>query len=179
MQSCTGCKKALYKKYRAATFGIPTHDDNELFKCLSLKIFQTGLNEQVIANKKAEIDNAFDHFHIQKVASYKEDKIQELLANENIIRYAPKIRAIIHNANQVLLIQKKHQSFANFLWHFTRNEPLNYDSNPDSLIPPLQIATTISIALKNEGFKFVGPKTVLGFLHMIGIIQAKNICIYK
>lgn len=179
MQHCIGCKKELHKNYRTSKFGIPTHDDNELFKCLSLKILQTGLNEQVIANKEADIEDAFDYFHLEIVASYNEDKIRELLTNEKIIRHEPKIRAIIHNANQIILIQKKYKSFANFLWHFNHNEPLNYDSNPDSLIPPLQFATIISIALKNEGFKFVGPKTVLGFLHTVGIIQAKNVCIYK
>ena len=42
-----------------------------------------------------------------------------------------------------------------------------------------EIVESIEIYLKNEGFKFVGPKTVLGFLHMVGIIQAKNVCIYK
>lgn len=59
-----------------------------------------------MANKRAEIEYAFDYFHIQTVASYKEDKIQDLLTNDQIIRHEPKIRAIIHNANQVLLIQK-------------------------------------------------------------------------
>ena len=71
VQHCIGCKKELYKKYRNSKFGIPIHNDNELFKCLSLKIFQTGLNEKVMANKRAEIEYAFDYFHIQTVASYK------------------------------------------------------------------------------------------------------------
>ena len=61
--------------------------------------------------KNVEIDNAFDHFHIQKIASYKEEKIEELLASQNIIRHAPKIRAIIHNANEVIQIQKKISKF--------------------------------------------------------------------
>lgn len=89
-----------------------------------------------------------------------------------------KIRAIIHNANQIIRLQNNYQSFSTYLWQFSKNQTLNYDIDAH-LLSPLQFATMISNALKKESFKFVGPKTILSFIHEIGIIYAKKVCIYK
>ena len=75
MRQCTGCKKELYQLYRESSFGTPIYDDEQLFRVLCYKILQTGLNEKVIANKKREIEKAFDQFNIKKIAQYDESKI--------------------------------------------------------------------------------------------------------
>lgn len=178
MRQCTGCKKELYQLYRESSFGTPIYDDEQLFRVLCYKILQTGLNEKVIANKKREIEKAFDQFNIKKIAQYDESKILELLNNKNMIRPEGKIRAIIHNANQIIRLQNNYQSFSTYLWQFSKNQTLNYDIDAH-LLSPLQFATMISNALKKESFKFVGPKTILSFIHEIGIIYAKKVCIYK
>ena len=95
-----------------------------------------------------------------------------------MIRHEGKIRAIIHDANQIIRLQNNYQSFSTYLWQFSKNQTLNYDIDAH-LLSPLQFATMISNALKKESFKFVGPKTILSFIHEIGIIYAKKVCIYK
>ncbi len=179
MKSCTGCKKEHYKKYREPLFERLIDNDDELFKFLCLKIFEIGLSEKIIIQKQFELELAFDQFNISIVASYDENKINELLSNEKIIRHKAKIQAVIHNANQVIRIQNEYQSFTNFLWSFSDRKVLNYDFNSASLPSPLQFSTFVYETLKKEQFHYIGPKTILGFLHTIGIIQAKKVCIYK
>ena len=66
----------------------------------------------MIANKKRALEKAFDQFNIKNVAQYNEFKISELLNNKTIICHEGKIRAIIHNAKQIIRPQHNYLSFS-------------------------------------------------------------------
>ena len=51
----------------------------------------------------------------EAVAAFTEEDISTLLGNSGIIRMRGKITAIIHNANQILSLQKTAGSFENWL----------------------------------------------------------------
>ena len=76
--------------------------------------------------KKRALEKAFDQFNIKKVAQYNEFKISELLNNKTIICHEGKIRALIHNAKQIIRLQHNYRSFSIYLWQFSKNQILNY-----------------------------------------------------
>ena len=76
----------IYIKYHDEEWGIPTYDDEELFEMLVLESFQAGLSWITILKKRENFRKAFDGFDVVKVASYGEEKIEELRNNEGIIR---------------------------------------------------------------------------------------------
>jgi len=86
-----------------------------LFERLMLEINQAGLSWILILKKSAAFHQAFDGFNPAVVAAYDERKIEQLLKNDGIIRNRMKIKAAIENAKRVLVIQKEHGSFKNWL----------------------------------------------------------------
>ena len=77
------------------------------FGRLILEINQAGLSWNTIINKKESIRKAYVNFDISKIATFTEKDIESLLRNPGIIRMRAKIEAIIHNAKQVLIFQKR------------------------------------------------------------------------
>lgn len=158
--------------YHDHEWGVPCHDDQELFERLSLEIMQAGLSWSTILNKRENFRKAFDEFDIQTVAHYDEPKIQSLLQNEGIIRNQLKIRAIITNAKAILSIQEKYGSFDAFCWEIVEHKPIINEYTSMSDIPTFTpLAEKFRKALIKEGFKFVGPTIVYSFMQSIGMVN--------
>lgn len=158
--------------YHDHEWGVPCHNDQELFERLSLEIMQAGLSWSTILNKRENFRKAFDEFDIQTVAHYDEPKIQSLLQNEGIIRNQLKIRATITNAKAILSIQEKYGSFDAFCWDFVGNKPILNEYTSMSDIPTFTpLAEQFRKTLIKEGFKFVGPTIVYSFMQSIGMVN--------
>lgn len=145
-----------HRMYHDHEYGFPLKDDNELFGRLILEINQAGLNWLTILKKKEAFRTAFSNFEIVKVANYGKKEKLRLLENAAIIRNRLKIEAVIHNANQILEIQKEFGSFSNWL----------------------NTKQSISLAewtkLFKNNFKFMGPMIVEEFLMSTGIIKGAH-----
>ncbi len=93
---------------------------------LVLESFQAGLAWITILKKRENFIEAFDNFDVEKVASYGEEKIEELRNNAGIIRHKGKINAAINNARIFIEIQKTLQStMQGFLLKYKRNMALS------------------------------------------------------
>jgi DNA-3-methyladenine glycosylase I len=132
--------------YHDHVYGIPVEDDRLLFERLVMEINQAGLSWVTILRKQEHFKKAFDGYELEKIAQYGEDKIEELLQNEGIIRNQLKIRAVIHNANVVLQLIEKHGSFKAWL---DANHPSEWQD---------------WVKLFKKTFKFTGPEIVREFL---------------
>lgn len=162
-------KSEIYTKYHDEEWGIPKHDDHELFELLILESFQAGLSWITILKKRENFRNAFDNFDIQKVANYNNEKIAELLSNTGIIRSKNKILSAINNAKIFMQIQKDFGSFANYIWSFTDNKVLK--NTTGKIITSSSLSDEISKDLKKRGMKYVGTVIIYSYLQAIGIID--------
>jgi DNA-3-methyladenine glycosylase I len=90
-------------------------NDNDYFERMSRVIFMSGLNWLTLEKKWPGIKKAFANFDVDKVAKFPDSRIEELMANPDVIRNLPKIRAVIANARQIQAIARDHGSFANYL----------------------------------------------------------------
>lgn len=104
-------KSEIYVKYHDEEWGVPKHDDRDLFELLILESFQAGLSWITVLKKREAFREAFDNFDVEKVASYDESKVEELLQNAGIIRSRGKILAAISNAKILLKSKKNTEAF--------------------------------------------------------------------
>jgi len=164
----------VYIKYHDEEWGIPTHDDRELFEMLVLESFQAGLSWITILKKRENFRKAFDDFDVVKVANYDDEKAEELRNNEGIIRHNGKINSAINNANIFIEIQKEFGSFDKYIWSFTDGKIIKAEFKTES-----ELSNNISKDLKKRGMKFVGPTIIYSYLESIGVINNHQQDCYK
>ena len=170
-------KSEIYVKYHDEEWGIPKYDDRDLFELLVLESFQAGLAWITVLKKREAFRDAFDNFDVIKVANYKEEKINELLNNEKIIRSRGKINASINNAKIFILIQKEFGSFSNYIWSFTNKKG---NKNITNNIPvSTELSDIISKDLKKRGMKYVGTVIIYSYLQAIGVVDDHEIDCFK
>lgn len=170
---CAWCEKDdLYRKYHDEEWGIAVYDDPTLFEFLILETFQAGLSWYTVLAKRESFREAFDQFDYKKIATYSEDKIQELMTNPGIIRNQLKIRATVSNAIAFMKVQEEFGSFSKYIWGFTNGKPI--DNKPKILkeVPATTpLSDAISKDLKKRGFKFVGSTVVYAHMQATGMVN--------
>ena len=164
----------VYVRYHDDEWGVPTHDDRELFEMLVLESFQAGLSWITILKKRENFRRAFDDFDVRKVADYDEAKVEELRLNEGIIRHKGKINAAVNNAQVFIEIQDEFGSFDKYIWGFTDGEIIKAEFLTES-----ELSKHISKDLKKRGMKFVGPTIIYSYLESIGVIDNHQECCFK
>ena len=160
-------KSEIYVKYHDEEWGVPNHNDRDLFELLILEGFQAGLSWITVLKKREAFRKAFDNFDVKKVSEYDEEKINALLENKDIIRSRGKITAAINNAKIFIEIQKDFGSFSNYIWGFTDNKVIK---NTTGEIPvKTELSDMVSKDLKKRGMKYTGSVIIYSYLQAIGI----------
>lgn len=173
MKRCSWCgNDELYIKYHDEEWGVPVFDDRKQFEFLVLESAQAGLSWITILRKREKYRKAYDDFDPVSVANYGEEKVQELMRNEGIVRNEKKIRASINNAKRFLEIQKEFGSFCNYIWGFVDHKPVinNWKSVSD-LPTKTELAERISRDMKKRGFQFLGPVIIYSHLQATGLVN--------
>tara|TARA_B100001769_G_C21941327_1_gene507094 strand:- start:74 stop:649 length:576 start_codon:yes stop_codon:yes gene_type:complete len=173
LERCTWCLGDIKNQYyHDSEWGNPNFDENSLFEFLILETFQTGLSWRIIINKREFIKKSFSNFNIEKIAEYDIIQINNLLKNKNIIRNKLKIESTISNAKAFIKIQKKEESFSNYIWKFVNGIPIQNNFKNQKEIPKqTKLSMIISKDLKKRGFKFVGPIVTYSFMQAIGLVN--------
>lgn len=147
------------KVYHDNHYGVRIEDDNELFGRLVMEINQAGLSWRTILVKEKGFRKAYHNFDIKKVAKYGEKDFARLMNDASIIRNRLKINAAIHNAQQLVKIQKECGSFRR--WLDVQAKDLHQDK-------------TAWLKLFKKEFKFVGGEIVGEFLMSINMLSGAH-----
>jgi len=172
-QRCEWCgEDPLYIKYHDEEWGVPLHDDRRLFEMLTLEGAQAGLSWITVLRKRENYRAAFDGFDPRLVARYGDSKIQQLLANDGIIRNRLKIASTIRNAQCVLEVQQEFGSLDRFLWRYVDDKPIR-NAWPDRHALPASTALSdrLSKDLKKRGFGFIGSTICYAFMQATGMVN--------
>jgi 3-methyladenine DNA glycosylase Tag len=119
---------------------------DELLEHLAKPVFQAGISWRVVEAKWPSTKAAFHRFRAARVARMTDREIDALAKDERVIRSRPKIAAIVHNANELLALEKG-GGFRKHLRSFPDYPALEKD-------------------LKKR-FKFLGPSGIYHFLYSI------------
>lgn len=162
----------LYIDYHDNEWGVPIHNDQQLFEAIVLDAFQAGLSWITVLKKRKNFRNSFDNFDAKKIAGYGEKKINQLLKNKGIIRNHLKIKAAVTNAKAFLNIQEEFGSFDKYIWQFVNNKTIvNKWKNIDGIPASTEESDTMSKDLKRRGFKFVGTTICYAFMQAVGMVN--------
>jgi len=162
----------LYIAYHDTEWGVPLHDDRQLFEFFILEGAQAGLSWITVLKKRQNYRKAFDHFNPRKIAHYGSGKISRLLLNQGIIRNKLKVEAAVKNARSFLSIQKEFGSFDAYIWQFVGGKTRKNRWETISEIPAYSDeSVAMSTDLKKRGFKFVGPTICYAFMQAVGMIN--------
>jgi DNA-3-methyladenine glycosylase I len=169
-QRCFWAKTPLSIAYHDEEWGVPLHDDNRLFEFLILEGAQAGLSWETILRKRDNYRKAFNRFNPAKVAKYDQEKIDQLLNNDGIIRNRLKINSAVTNALAFREVQREFGSFDEYVWRFVNGKPLKRKAGT-----PIAARTEISDALSKDllkrGFKFVGSTICYSFMQAVGMVN--------
>ncbi len=167
-----GEKNALMIEYHDHEWGVPLHDDRQLFEFLILEGAQAGLSWSTVLNKRQRYRQVFDGFDPVKVAAYDEAKVAELLSDPGIIRNRLKVRSAISNAQAFLDIQERYGSFDEYIWQFIGGQPRINRWRRLADIPATTAESDImSQTLKKAGFNFVGSTICYAFMQATGMVN--------
>ena len=167
-----GSGTPIYIDYHDSEWGRQVHDDRKLFEMLILEGAQAGLAWITVLKKREAYRKAFDGFDPVKVSLYSDAKIEELMANEGIIKNRLKINSAITNAKLFLEVVEKHGSFDKFIWSYVDFEPIvGHWERIEDLPATTPLSDKISKDLKRMGFKFVGSTIIYSFMQAVGMVN--------
>ena len=172
-QVCWGLVGPLDAEYHDSEWGVPCHDDGELFERLILEGFQAGLSWSTILAKRENFRRAFEGWDPAHISAYGPDDIARLMADAGIIRNRLKVEGSVKNARAFLEVQAEHGTFDAYIWSFTGSRTLAQSPRQSMAETP---ATTpesdaMSKALRKRGFTFVGSTVCYAFMQSIGMVN--------
>ena len=157
----------LFIPYHDEEWGVPAHDDRQLFEMLNLEGAQAGLSWLTVLKKRDRYRKVFDNFDAKKIVKYTDAKQKTLMKDEGIIRNRLKIAAVIKNAKAYLQIQKEYGSFDTYIWSFVKGKTISHKNRQDAI----RISEFMSKDLKKKGFTFVGATICFAFMQAVGMVN--------
>jgi DNA-3-methyladenine glycosylase I len=159
---------AQYEQYHDAEWGVPIHDSRDLWELLMLEGFQAGLAWITVLRKRDALRTAFSGFDPDKVARFTQRDVARLLKNAGIIRSRAKINATIEGARIFISMRDAGEDFARYVWNLAGGKPIQRTGAVAAQTP---LSLQISTALKQKGFKFVGPVIVHAWMQAAGMVN--------
>lgn len=162
----------LYVAYHDAEWGVPIHNDRQLFEFLILEGAQAGLSWLTILRKRRNYRKAFDRFDAKKIARYNGRDVRRLLGDSGIVRNRLKIEATISNAKAFLAVQKEFGSFDAYIWQFVGGKTrVNRWKSLKQIPASTPESDAMSKDLKKRGFTFAGSTICYAFMQATGMVN--------
>jgi DNA-3-methyladenine glycosylase I len=167
-----GDSDPLYISYHDQEWGVPVHDSQDLFAKLILDGAQAGLSWITILRKREAYYRAFDGLDPVKIALYDESKVVGLLQDQGIVRNRLKVESAIANARAYLDMEGQGIRFSQFLWEFVDGRTKQNSWGHLKQVPPkTRESEAMSRALREKGFRFVGPTICYAFMQAVGMVN--------
>jgi DNA-3-methyladenine glycosylase I len=180
-QRCWWCgDDEQYQHYHDHEWGVPVHDERDLFEFLCLEGAQAGLSWITILRKRENYRRLFDQFDAQKIASYDDTKIASLLADPGIIRNKLKVNGFVKNARAYLNMLDSDLTLNDYLWDYVDGEPLQNNRESMGQIPAnTSMSDAMAKDLKKRGFTFVGSTICYAFMQAAGLVNDHLVDCYR
>ncbi len=162
-------RDAQMRAYHDEEWGVVERDSRRLWEALMLDAFQAGLAWIVVLRKREALRKAFAGFDPGAVARFGPRDVERLVKDASIIRSRAKIVAMIGNARAYLEMERAGEDFSTFVWGMAGGKPIQ---NTKKEVPTqTDLSLRISKALKERGFKFVGPVATYAWMQATGIVN--------
>jgi len=161
----------LLTAYHDAEWGVPSFDDRHLFEMLCLEGAQAGLSWLTILRKRQGYRRAFANFDPAAVARFDARRVETLMRNPGIVRNRAKIEAVVANGRAAISLDGADGSLARYLWRFApKKRPVR--GRAAGKVPSESAESRVlSKALRDKGFRFVGPTICYAFMEAVGMVN--------
>jgi len=134
--------------------------------------FQAGLSWLIILRKREAFRRAFDGFDPRKIARWRPPRVEKLMQDAGIVRNRAKIEGTIANARGFLRIEEEEGGFSPFLWQFVGGKTRRNSWRSLRQVPAeTPESQSMSKALRERGFTFVGPTICYAFMQAVGMVD--------
>ena len=157
------------RAYHDKEWGVPVRDGRALWELLMLEGFQAGLSWSIILKRREAFRAAFRGFDPRAVAAFGPADVERLMQDPGIVRARAKIEATIGGARAYLRMAEAGEDFSDFAWGFVGGAPLRNTSGRVPAKTPL--SEKIAAALRERGFRFVGPTIVYAWMQAVGLVN--------
>ena len=173
IERCWWCgDDELYVRYHDEEWGVPVHDERDLFEFLCLEGAQAGLSWITILKKRDNYRRAFDDFDAHKIARYDDKKIQALLQDTGIVRNRLKVNGFVRNARAYLDLLDEGSTLDAYLWDFVGGDTLQNRRQTMAEVPATSAESdAMAKALRKRGFTFVGSTICYAFMQAAGLVN--------
>ncbi|HET8904249.1 MAG TPA: DNA-3-methyladenine glycosylase I [Saccharospirillum sp.] len=173
LNRCGWCSQdPLYQAYHDEVWGRPVADGQSLFAKLCLDGQQAGLSWITILRKQSGYEAAFAGFDPDALIHFTEADVERLMGDPGIVRNRLKIQSVIRNARAYVAMRDAGEDFSRFLWGFVGGKPLINSRSELAQIPTeTDESRSMSKALKQRGFNFVGPTICYAFMQATGLVM--------
>jgi DNA-3-methyladenine glycosylase I len=167
---CWDSSDPLYNAYHDEEWGRPVLDERGLYERLCLEGFQSGLSWLTILRKREGFRAAFAGFDPERVARFGEREVEGLVADAGIVRHRGKIEAAIANARATLALREAGTPLPQLVWSH-RAEPGRAPRSVADWRSTTPRSVALAKALRQAGFRFVGPTTVYAAMQACGVVN--------
>jgi DNA-3-methyladenine glycosylase I len=168
------------RAYHDQEWGVPRHDDRELFEFLLLEGAQAGLSWSTVLSRRPAYYDAFQGYDIESIARLSDDDLEALLRNPLLIRNRLKIFSARTNARAALRIIESKGSLDGYLWSFVDGKPIiNRWAEPEAVPATTKQSDRMSRELRQSGFSFVGSTICYAFMQAVGMVNDHLISCFR
>lgn len=170
---CWGEVGPLDAAYHDNEWGVPCHDDQQLFERLVLEGFQAGLSWTTILAKRENFSRAFEGWDAARIANYGPDDTARLLADPGIVRNRLKVHGAVKNAQAFLRLKAEHGTFDRYAWSFVALLPSGrlVPRNREDVSATTPESDAMAKAFKAAGMTFVGSTICYAFMQSTGMVN--------
>ncbi|KAH7547480.1 uncharacterized protein LOC107407231 [Ziziphus jujuba] len=169
-----------YVAFHDEEWGVPVHDDKELFELLSLSGALAELPWPAILSKRHIFREIYLDFDPSAVSKLNEKKIAAPGSVAIPLLSELKLRSIIENARQVCKVVEEFGSFDKYIWNFVNHKPIIGQFRYPRQVPvKTPKAEVISKDLVKRGFRSVGPTVIYTFMQVAGLTNDHLISCFR
>lgn len=162
----------LYVAYHDREWGVPSTDDRHLFELLLLEGAQAGLSWLTILRKREGYRRAFAGFDPERIARFDAADVERLRADAGIVRNRAKIESAVGNARAFLALREREGPFSDWAWSFVGGrQRVNRPASLAEVPAATAESRALSKALKQRGFRFVGPTICYAWMQAVGLVD--------
>jgi DNA-3-methyladenine glycosylase I len=171
-----GIGNPAYLAYHDTEWGVPLHDSRRLFELLLLEGAQAGLAWITILRKREAYRRAFFGFDPERIAAATDADRERWMADAGIVRNRAKIEAFMGNARAWQELEDP----AGLIWSFVDGTPVqNRWSSMADVPAQTDASVAMSVALRQRGFRFVGPTICYAFMQSAGLVNDHVISCFR
>lgn len=164
--------KPDYIHYHDTEWGVPLHDDRQLFEMLILEGAQAGLSWYTILKRRDGYRAAFRQFDVKACAALTDAELESILATGDIIRNRLKVFSVRKNARAFLAIQAEFGSFDAYIWRFVGGKSrVNCPEHLKQVPVSTKESDAIAKDLKKRGMSFVGSTIIYAYMQAVGLVD--------